>query len=153
MPDASSNPPRARGRLALAALAVSVGAFALYFLSTGPDPFPGPPSAGLLEHLGLDPLHPAVLDPLWGAVVRAADLEQAVRAIPSSITPALLAQYDKAKGRGPVEEKLRLGSMMLDIEAAVDRALSDGCRTNDIAGPGDTVLSCAEMTRAILDRI
>ena len=36
---------------------------------------------------------------------------------------ALLAQYDKAKGRGPVEEKIRLGSMMLDIEAAVDSSL------------------------------
>ena len=44
----------------------------------------------------------------------------------SSLPPtpeALLAQYDKAKGRGPVEEKLRLGSMMLDIEAAVDSSL------------------------------
>ena len=39
------------------------------------------------------------------------------------------------------------------IEAAVERALSDGCRTNDIAGPDDRVLSCTEMTRAILDRI
>ena len=36
---------------------------------------------------------------------------------------ALLAQYEKAKGRGSVEEKLRLGSMMLDIEAAVDSSL------------------------------
>jgi hypothetical protein len=44
----------------------------------------------------------------------------------SSLPPtpeALLAQYDKAKGRGSVEEKLRLGSMMLDIEAAVDSSL------------------------------
>ena len=44
----------------------------------------------------------------------------------SSLPPtpeALLAQYDKAKGRGPVEEKIRLGSMMLDIEAAVDSTL------------------------------
>ena len=39
------------------------------------------------------------------------------------------------------------------IEAAVDKALNDGCRTNDIAGPDDRVLSCGEMTRAILDRI
>ena len=36
---------------------------------------------------------------------------------------ALLAQYEKAKGRGPVEEKLRFGSMLLDIEAAVDSSL------------------------------
>jgi len=39
------------------------------------------------------------------------------------------------------------------IEAAVDKALNDGCRTNDIAGPDDRVLSCTEMTQAILERI
>ncbi len=39
------------------------------------------------------------------------------------------------------------------IEAAVEKALNDGCRTNDIAGPEHRVLSCAEMTQAILDRI
>ena len=42
---------------------------------------------------------------------------------PPPTPEALLAQYDKAKGRGPVEEKIRLGSMMLDIEAAVDSSL------------------------------
>ena len=42
---------------------------------------------------------------------------------PPPAPEALLAQYDRAKGRGPVEEKLRLGSMMLDIEAAVDSSL------------------------------
>ena len=39
------------------------------------------------------------------------------------------------------------------IEAAVDKALTDGCRTNDIAGPDDKVLTCTEMTQAILERI
>lgn len=39
------------------------------------------------------------------------------------------------------------------IEAAVDQALNDGCRTGDIAAPGDPTLDCAGMTRAILDRI
>ena len=42
---------------------------------------------------------------------------------PPPTPEALLAQYDKAKGRGPVDEKIRLGSMMLDIEAAVDSSL------------------------------
>ena len=42
---------------------------------------------------------------------------------PPPTPEALLTQYDKAKGRGPVEEKIRLGSMMLDIEAAVDSYL------------------------------
>lgn len=39
------------------------------------------------------------------------------------------------------------------MEAAVDKALNDGCRTNDIAVPDGRVLSCTEMTQAILDRI
>jgi len=42
---------------------------------------------------------------------------------PPPAPEALLAQYDKARGRGPVEEKIRLGSMILDIEAAVDSSL------------------------------
>jgi hypothetical protein len=42
---------------------------------------------------------------------------------PPPTPEALLAQYEKARGRGPVEEKIRLGSMMLDIEAAVDSSL------------------------------
>ena len=45
-----------------------------------------------------------------------------------SLTPpptpeALAAQWERAHGRGPVEEKIRLGSMMLDIEATVDSSL------------------------------
>ncbi len=39
------------------------------------------------------------------------------------------------------------------IEAAVDAALNDGCRTGDIAAPGDETLNCKGMTQAILDRI
>lgn len=39
------------------------------------------------------------------------------------------------------------------MEAAVDKALNDGCRTNDIAVPDGRVLSCTEMTQAILDRL
>ena len=40
------------------------------------------------------------------------------------------------------------------IEAAVDRALQDGCRTADIAAPGAAnVLSCTGMTEAVLARL
>ena len=40
------------------------------------------------------------------------------------------------------------------IEAAVDRALQDGCRTADIAAPGAAnVLSCTAMTEAVLARL
>ncbi|MBQ8075971.1 MAG: 3-isopropylmalate dehydrogenase [Oscillospiraceae bacterium] len=39
------------------------------------------------------------------------------------------------------------------IEAAVDQALRDGCRTRDIADDDNTILSCDEMTEAILQRL
>lgn len=39
------------------------------------------------------------------------------------------------------------------IEAAVDKALNEGCRTVDIALPGEDALTCSEMIQAILDRI
>ena len=39
---------------------------------------------------------------------------------PAPSPEALLSQYEKARGRGRVEEKIRLGSMLLDLEAAVD---------------------------------
>ncbi len=39
------------------------------------------------------------------------------------------------------------------IEAAVDKALNDSCRTYDIAVPGVAPLTCAQMAQAIADRI
>ena len=36
---------------------------------------------------------------------------------------AVCEQYEKARGRGRVEEKIRLGSMLLDAEASVDSSL------------------------------
>ena len=36
---------------------------------------------------------------------------------------AVYAQYEKARGRGRVEEKIRLGSMLLDAEASADSSL------------------------------
>ena len=36
---------------------------------------------------------------------------------------AVYEQYEKARGRGRVEEKIRLGSMLLDAEASVDSSL------------------------------
>ena len=47
--------------------------------------------------------------------------EDSVRRPPSAAD--VLAQYEAARGRGRVEEKLRLGSMLLDAEAAVDSSL------------------------------
>lgn len=42
---------------------------------------------------------------------------------PPPTAAALLEQYGKARGRGRIEEKLRLGSMLLDAEASVDSSL------------------------------
>ena len=36
------------------------------------------------------------------------------------------------------------------VESAVDRTLSDGCRTGDIAGADTRALTCTEMTQAVL---
>ena len=47
--------------------------------------------------------------------------ERSVNAPPTAA--ALLEQYAKARGRGRVEEKIRLGSMLLDAEASVDSSL------------------------------
>ena len=44
-----------------------------------------------------------------------------VHAVPDGA--AIRIQYGKARGRGRVEEKIRLGSMLLDAEAAVDSSL------------------------------
>ena len=47
--------------------------------------------------------------------------ERSVREPPTAA--AVYAQYEKACGRGRVEEKIRLGSMLLDAEASVDSSL------------------------------
>ena len=47
--------------------------------------------------------------------------ERSVNAPPSAAV--LLEQFEKAHGRGRVEEKIRLGSMLLDAEASVDSSL------------------------------
>ncbi len=47
--------------------------------------------------------------------------ERSVAAPPDAA--ALLAQWEKARARGPLAEKLRLGSMLLDAEATVDSSL------------------------------
>ena len=47
--------------------------------------------------------------------------ERSVRSAPEP--DALRSQFEKARGRGRVEEKIRLGSMLLDAEASVDSSL------------------------------
>ena len=45
---------------------------------------------------------------------------------PAPTPEALEEQFEKARGRGRIEEKIRLGSMMLDLEANVDSSLIRG---------------------------
>ena len=45
---------------------------------------------------------------------------------PAPTPEALEEQFEKARGRGRIEEKIRLGSMMLDLEASVDSSLIRG---------------------------
>ena len=45
---------------------------------------------------------------------------------PAPSPEALEEQFEKARGRGRIEEKIRLGSMLLDLEANVDSSLIRG---------------------------
>jgi hypothetical protein len=64
---------------------------------------------------------------------------------------AVREQYEKARGRGRLEEKLRLGSMLLDAEATVDSSLvrnDDGEIVGRNAGlRGWIVDNCPELLR------
>lgn len=48
---------------------------------------------------------------------------------------------------------LGLGPEADAVERAIENALASGCRTADVAQPGENVLACSEMTRAIVERI
>ena len=73
---------------------------------------------GVLDSLPLPPR--GRIRPRRGAPVRRL-CERSL--LPPPTPEALLNQYERAKGWGRVEEKLRLGSMLLDLEASVDSSL------------------------------
>jgi 3-isopropylmalate dehydrogenase len=52
-----------------------------------------------------------------------------------------------------LRHSLGLGAEADAVERAIERALSDGCRTADLVSPGGAALSCAAMTGAIVDRV
>ena len=77
---------------------------------------------------GLRPFLPPLEDLPPPPVRRGAPIR---RLCESSLNPAptpeaLEEQFEKARGRGRIEEKIRLGSMMLDLEASVDSSLIRG---------------------------
>ena len=98
-------------------------------------------SIGLLPSASLGDGTRGLYEPIHGS---APDIAGTGRADPIAaiLSGAMMLRYS-----------FGLGSEAGYVEAAVDRALSDGCRTADIAGPGDKALSCGQMVQAILDRI
>ena len=52
-----------------------------------------------------------------------------------------------------LRHSLGLGAEADAVERAIERALSDGCRTADLVSPGAAALSCTAMTGAIVDRM
>ncbi len=98
-------------------------------------------SIGLLPSASLGDGTRGLYEPIHGS---APDIAGTGRADPIAtiLSGAMMLRYS-----------FGLGAEADCVEAAVDRALNDGCRTADIAGPGDEALSCGQMVRAILDRI
>ena len=77
---------------------------------------------------GLRPFLPPLEDLPPPPVRRGAPIRRLCeRSLNPAPTPeALEEQFEKARGRGRIEEKIRLGSMMLDLEASVDSSLIRG---------------------------
>ena len=98
-------------------------------------------SIGLLPSASLGDGSRGLYEPIHGS---APDIAGTGRADPIAaiLSAAMMLRYS-----------FGLGAEADCVEDAVDRALNDGCRTADIAGPGDEVLSCSQMVQAILDRI
>ena len=98
-------------------------------------------SIGLLPSASLGDGARGLYEPIHGS---APDIAGTGRANPIAtiLSAAMMLRYS-----------FGLGAEADGIEAAVDKALADGCRTADIAAPGDEILSCAGMVQAVLDRI
>ncbi len=98
-------------------------------------------SIGLLPSASLGDGTRGLYEPIHGS---APDIAGTGRADPIAtiLSGAMMLRYS-----------FGLGTEADCVEKAVDKALNDGCRTADIAGPGDEALSCGQMVRAILDRI
>ncbi len=98
-------------------------------------------SIGLLPSASLGDGTRGLYEPIHGSAPDIAGTGKA-NPIATILSAAMMLRYS-----------FDLGAEADCIEAAVDRALADGCRTADIAAPGDETLSCAGMVRAVLDRI
>jgi len=92
------------------------------------------PSASLGAGAGLfEPVHGSAPD------IAGRDAANPIGAIGSA---AMLLRH--GLGMGPEADA---------VECAIENALASGCRTADVAQPGENVLACSGMTRAIVERI
>ena len=98
-------------------------------------------SIGLLPSASLGEGTRGLYEPIHGS---APDIAGTGKANPTAtiLSAAMMLRYS-----------FGLGKEADVIERAVDEALLAGCRTADIAGPGEQALSCAEMTEEVLRRI
>ena len=98
-------------------------------------------SIGLLPSASLGDGTRGLYEPIHGSAPDIAGTGKA-NPIATILSAAMMLRYS-----------FSLGAEADCIEAAVDAALNDGCRTGDIAAPGDPALNCREMTDEILRRI
>jgi 3-isopropylmalate dehydrogenase len=96
-------------------------------------------SIGASDHIGAPLL--GVYEPIHGSAPDIAG-KGIANPIGTILSAAMLLRYS-----------LNLAREADAIDAAVDRAISDGCRTADIAQPGERVLSTHEMADAIIERM
>ncbi len=98
-------------------------------------------SIGLLPSASLGDGSRGMYEPIHGS---APDIAGQNRANPlgTILSAAMMLRYS-----------LDLAPLADAVEQAVDRTLSDGLRTGDIAAQSETVLSCTEMTQAVIDRL
>ena len=98
-------------------------------------------SIGLLPSASLGDGKRGLYEPIHGSAPDIAGMNQA-NPLATILSAAMMLRYS-----------FDLAREADCIEAAVDSALNDGCRTADIARNGAKALSCTEMTQAVLDRI
>jgi len=99
-------------------------------------------SIGLLPSASLGAGKCGLYEPIHGSAPDIAGMNKA-NPLATILSAAMMLRYS-----------LDLAEEADCIEAAVDAALNDGCRTADIIGRSDRQpLSCTEMTQAVLERI
>ena len=98
-------------------------------------------SIGLLPSASMGDGAPALYEPIHGSAPDIAGQDKA-NPIATILSAAMMFRYS-----------FQLSAEADAIEAAVDKALAEGWRTADIAGPGEAVAGTQKMGQAIRDNI